>query len=227
MTAQAAHRSATAPPSVTGNPPPGRRRADQIQGGHHGLSRGEVEASQRSRIVEAMIRLVGVRAFHEIGVADLVSAAGVSRKTFYEQFRNKEEVFAAAYDRALGELVAMMRDAAESSTGRRDRLAVRVTTLLTLLARDEAVARVCFVEVNAAGPLALDRRRHGTEELARALLGFGDGEPVPIVALAAAGALGEVIHHEVVAGRSARLLATAPDLVETVLTPIWSEAGWQ
>jgi AcrR family transcriptional regulator len=228
MSGQTAHLMAAAPPpGLTGNPPPGRRRADQIQGGHHGLSRSEVESSQRSRIVQAMIRLVGVRPFHEVGVADLVATAGVSRKTFYQQFHNKEEVFAAAYDHALGGLLEMMGDAAEASQGRRDRLAVRVTTLLTLLARDEAVGRVCFVEVAAAGPLALERRRHGTAALASALLGFDAGDDVPITALAAAGGLSEVIHHEIVAGRSARLIALAPDMVETVLSPIWAEAGWQ
>ena len=218
---------AATPPGIAGAPPPGRRRVDQLQGGHHGLSRGEVEASQRSRIVGAMIRLIGVRPFHEVGVADLVTTAGVSRKTFYHQFHNKEEVFAEAYDQALGELLEMMRHAAEASQGRRDRLAVRVTTLLTLLARDEAAGRVCFVEVAAAGPLALARRRAGTAALAGALLGFDEGGEVPITALAAAGGLSEVIHHEIVAGRSSRLVSLAPDMVETVLAPIWAEAGWQ
>lgn len=226
--AQATQLSAAMPPSgLSGNPPPGRRRADQIQGGHHGLTRDEVESSQRARIVAAMIRLVGERPFHDVGVAELVSAAGVSRKTFYQQFPNKEQVFAEAYDQALGGLLAVMRDAAEASQGRRDRLAVRVTALLTLLARDEAIGRVCFVEVSAAGPLALERRRHGTADLAAALLGFDDGDEVPITALAAAGGLSEVVHHEIVAGRSARLVALAPELVETVLAPIWNEAGWQ
>jgi AcrR family transcriptional regulator len=228
MTAQASQPPAMMPPSgLTGNPPPGRRRADQIQGGHHGLTRVEVETSQRGRIVAAMIRLIGKRPFHDVGVADLVTVAGVSRKTFYQQFHNKEEVFAAAYDEALGGLLEMMRDAAETSQGRRDRLAVRVTTLLALLARDEAVGRVCFVDVAAAGPLALERRRHGTAALASALLGFDEGGDVPITALAAAGGLGEVIHHEIVAGRCARLVTLAPDMVETVLSPIWAEAGWQ
>jgi AcrR family transcriptional regulator len=229
MTAQvAAQTMASAPPpGIAGAPPPGRRRADQIQGGHHGLSREAVESSQRGRIVQAMIRLAGDRSFHEVGVADLVTAAGVSRKTFYQQFPNKEQVFAEAYDQALGGLIAVMNDAAEATQGRRDRLAVRVTALLTLLATDEAVGRVCFVEVAAAGPVALERRRHGTAALAAALLGFSDGDEVPLTALAAAGGLSEVIHHEIVAGRFARLVSLAPDMVETVLSPIWAEAGWQ
>jgi len=228
MTPAAAQLSSVSPtPAVPGTPPPGRRRADQIQGGHHGLTRDQVETSQRRRIVEAMIRLVGTRPFHEVGVADLVTAAGVSRKTFYQQFSNKEEVFAEAYDQAIGGLIGVMAQAAESSQGRRDRLAVRVTALLTVLAREEPIGRVCFVEVAAAGPLALERRRHGTAALAAALLGFDEGGEIPITALAAAGGLSEVIHHEIVAGRGDRLVAIAPDLVETVMSPIWSEAGWQ
>lgn len=214
-------------PDLTGAPPPGRRRAGQIQGGHHGLSRDEVVLSQRSRIVAAMIRLAGDRPFHDIGVADLVTAAGVSRKTFYQQFPNKEQVFAEAYDEALDGLLTVMGDAADASEGRRDRLAVRVTALLTLLARDEAVGRVCFVEVVAAGPVALERRRRGTARLAAALLGLDRDADLPLTALAVAGGLSEVIHHEVVAGRSARLVSLAPDLVESVLSPIWAEAGWQ
>jgi AcrR family transcriptional regulator len=228
MTAQAPQISAAVPPTgLTGTPPPGRRRADQIQGGHHGLSPDEVASSQRGRIVQAMIRLIGRRPFHEVGVADVVTTAGVSRKTFYQQFHNKEEVFAEAYDQALGGLLDVMNDAAEASQGRRDRLAVRVAALLTVLARDEAIGRVCFVEVAAAGPLALERRRKGIADLAAALLGFDEGGDVPLTALAAAGGLSEVIHPEIVAGRSARLVALAPDMVETVLSPIWTEAGWQ
>jgi AcrR family transcriptional regulator len=219
--------AAVPPPGIPGTPPPGRRRADQIQGGHHGFTRDQVESSQRARIITAMIRLVGARPFSDVGVADLVTAAGVSRKTFYQQFSNKEQVFAETYDQALGGLIDVMGQAAEASQGRRDRLAVRVTALLTVLAREEPIGRVCFVEVNAAGPLALDRRRHGTAALAAALLGFDEGGEVPLTALAAAGGLSEVIHHEIVAGRGARLVTLAPDLVETVMSPIWAEAGWQ
>lgn len=211
---------------IPGTPPPGRRRADQIQGGHHGLTRDQVASSQRARIVDAMIRLVGTRAFSEVGVADLVTAAGVARKTFYQQFSNKEQVFAEAYDQALGGLIEVMGQAAEASQGRRDRLAVRVTALLTVLAREEPIGRVCFVEVSAAGPLGLERRRHGTAALAAALLGFDEGGEVPLTALAAAGGLSEVIHHEIVAGRGARLVTHAPGLIETVMSPIWAEAGW-
>ena len=228
MTTAATRTSAAAPPPrALGKPPPGRRRADQIQGGHHGLSRSAVVSSQRGRIVEAMIRLVGMRPFGEVTVVDLVTTAGVSRKTFYEQFSNKEEVFVEAYDQGLRGLLAVMSDGAETSRGRRDRLDVRVTALLAVLASEEAIARVCFVEVAAAGPLALERRRQGTAALAAGLLGLDEGGDVPLTALAAAGGLSEVIHHEIVAGRGARLVGLAPDMVKTVMAPIWAEAGWE
>src|SRR3954471_22088010 len=66
--------------------------------GPHGLERDVVLASQRGRMLSAMAEAVAANTYGGTTVADVVAGAGVSRKTFYEHFRDKEECFLAAFD---------------------------------------------------------------------------------------------------------------------------------
>jgi AcrR family transcriptional regulator len=93
-------------------------------------------------------------------VADVVERAGVSRRTFYEQFADKEACFLAAYDAGLAAVLSRIRDAVEvnPAAGWRDRARAGVEAFLALLASEPAFAQALQVEVLTAGPAALDRR---------------------------------------------------------------------
>jgi AcrR family transcriptional regulator len=71
---------------------------DRLPKGPHGLTREQVQASQRQRILDAVLDAVGERGYAAATVAHVTKAAGVSRTTFYEQFRSKEDSFLTAYD---------------------------------------------------------------------------------------------------------------------------------
>jgi AcrR family transcriptional regulator len=71
---------------------------DRLPRGPHGLTREQVRASQRQRILDAALDVVGENGYAATTVADITTAAGVSRTTFYEQFRNKLDAFLIAYD---------------------------------------------------------------------------------------------------------------------------------
>ena len=66
--------------------------------GRHSLSREEVRASQRRRMLEAMANATAEKGYVHTTVADVIKRAGVSRETFYEHFSDKEDCFIAAYD---------------------------------------------------------------------------------------------------------------------------------
>jgi AcrR family transcriptional regulator len=84
---------------------------ERLPKGPHGLSRKQVQASQRQRILDAILDVVGEHGYSAATVAHVTTAAGISRTTFYEQFRNKQDAFLAAYDefgeRFLGELAGV------------------------------------------------------------------------------------------------------------------------
>src|SRR4051794_5075686 len=79
--------------------------------GPHRLARADVMASQRGRMLDAIAQVVAEKGYGAVTVADVVERAGVSRKTFYEHFRDKESCFLAAYDAGVDVLIATMRAA--------------------------------------------------------------------------------------------------------------------
>jgi AcrR family transcriptional regulator len=132
----------------------------RLPSGRHGLSREAVVASQRARLIDAMAEVVADKGYPATTVADVVERAGVSRRTFYEQFADKEACFLAAYDAGLDAVLSRIREAVEvnPAAGWRDRARAGVEAFLALLASEPAFARALQVEIMTAGPAALDRR---------------------------------------------------------------------
>ncbi len=126
--------------------------------GPHGLAREVVTESQRARLLDAMAQAVGERGYATATVADVVARAGVSRKTFYEHFGDKEECFLAAYDAGVDVVMAAIRQAEPVDDTWPGQLRSRVRAYLQTLAAEPAFTRTFLIEVFAAGEVALDRR---------------------------------------------------------------------
>jgi AcrR family transcriptional regulator len=133
---------------------------DRLPSGRHGLSREAVAASQRGRLLDAMASIVAEKGYAATTVADVVERAGVSRRTFYEQFEDKEACFLAAYDVSVVAVLERIGAAvnAHPDAGWRERARSGVEAFLALLASEPAFARALQVEILTAGPAALDRR---------------------------------------------------------------------
>ncbi|MEJ7893244.1 MAG: helix-turn-helix domain-containing protein [Solirubrobacteraceae bacterium] len=159
--------------------------------GPHRLAREEVLASQHGRMVDAIAEVVALRGYNAATVADVVERAGVSRKTFYEHFRDKEDCFLAAYETGVEILMATMRAAGDDHRS-------RIGAYLATLAAEPAFARTFVIEVGAAGPRALERRQAVHEAFA-ALTGTAPE------ALACVGAANELVAREIAHDRTASL----------------------
>ena len=70
---------------------------------------------QRARLLDAVARVVAQKGYAASTVADIVSAAGVSRSTFYEQFDGKEACFLEAYRHGVDVLVDRVRAAVRAA----------------------------------------------------------------------------------------------------------------
>jgi AcrR family transcriptional regulator len=126
--------------------------------GTHGLDRDVVEASQRTRLLEAVGRAVAERGYAAATIDDVVRGAGVSKKTFYEHFADKEDCFLAAYQTASEELLHRVSEAHAAHEDWLARTRAGIVAYLRWLAADPALARVFLIEVAAAGPRALECR---------------------------------------------------------------------
>jgi AcrR family transcriptional regulator len=180
--------------------------------------------NQRDRILSAVVHIASATGYQGLTVGAVIARAGVSRRTFYELFSDKQDVFLAAYDRVVTRLATDVATATGEGETWAEQIAYGLDTFLLRLASDPAIAHLCVVEILAAGPPGLNRRAVAMEVF-RGFLEPGTRHAprnLPIPALAAETAIGgvyEVVYTMVLQGRTAELPRLLPDLLQIALLP--------
>jgi AcrR family transcriptional regulator len=172
----------------------------------------------------AMVEVVAERGYPETRVVDIIEAARVSRKTFYELFSDKETCFLAAYDEALGALYrgtsAAFSSAPKAAWAERIRNAL--AAFLGMMAARPATAKFCVVDVLAAGPRALARRDAAVRQFA-GFIETGRAESAlelpAATALSLAGGINELLYSEIIHGAGVQLPARLPEIIFWVTQP--------
>jgi AcrR family transcriptional regulator len=143
----------------------GHPASQHLPKGRHGLSRAFIASNQRERLLDAIANVVAEKGYASTRVADITEYAGVSRKTFYELFADKEDCFLAAYDAITALLMGRMaKGLAEVSAGSwEERVSALLGEFLRFLASEPAFARMCIVEVLGSGTKGLARRDQAIE----------------------------------------------------------------
>lgn len=111
-----------------------------------------VVRSQRERILRALADTVFEGGYAASSVAQVLKRAQVSRETFYEQFRSKEDCFEAAFEWAMALLTERVVGALDEHEDNVAKLSALLHAYFDELAADPARARLFLVEVHAAGP---------------------------------------------------------------------------
>jgi AcrR family transcriptional regulator len=148
--------------------------SDRLPRGRHGLSREEVVSSQRARILLAMAEVMAEKGYVATSVSHVVSRAGVSRETFYQQFDSKQDCFLHALQSADGMLEALLENQVDHPGTVAERLDAAVGLYLEALAFSPAMARLVLVESYAAGPEAMARRSETQRRIAHGLADLVD-----------------------------------------------------
>lgn len=198
----------------------------RLPSGRHGLPRDVVVRSQRERMVEAMVDVVAEKGYTESTVADIISAAGVSRATFYEQFADKEDCFVAAYGTVMERMLSFVADGFDRDGSEDWVIQVRggLGALLTYLAGNPVAARVGIVEGFGAGARARDRYQQAVSaffpflDAARNLVDQPDRIPTQ-VARVVVGGVSALIFNEASEGRAADLPRLLPEMMYLAVTP--------
>lgn len=202
--------------------------------GRHGLSRDEVEATQRLRLAVAMAEVCADVGFAGASVKLVLERAGVSRLTFYELYDNKLDCFLEALDlvgavlvdqlgAALGDrssgggdVAGVPAVAGDGSYARSvDRAVAALDTYLAGLAGNLPFARLFIVEAHAAGVEAMRRRAALQARVADGLAAALrlDGPGGRFAAAAFVGAVASIVTMPIVDGDVAGLRALRDPLV--------------
>jgi len=204
---------------------PDRERADERSNGH-----GQVAELQRARMLTAMVQEISERGAANVSVGHVVGRSGVSRRTFYEIFQDREDCFLAAYDDALKGVAAMVIPAYEAPGSWQVKLRAGLVALLECLEWDRATARLLIAESLAAGPKAL-QRRHDTIAKIIPVIEQGTSESKtadPSPALTAEGIVGgvlSVLHARLVEDDPASLLDLTGPLMGMIVLPYLGPAA--
>jgi AcrR family transcriptional regulator len=196
-----------------------------IDTGEAGGQRAAASASQRPRMLEAITWAVSEKGYARVSVADVVRMAGVSRRTFYEQFNDKEDCFLAACETGMGLITA---DILEALGGLppgdwRTRARVALDTYTSALAADPRFARTFLIDVLGAGPTAVKLRQQAYDrflEQWKALSALAaeeepELEPVPdLILRALIGGITELLQHQILTEGAETLADMAPTLAE-------------
>jgi AcrR family transcriptional regulator len=157
--------------------------------------------AQRARLVAAMSEVAAERGWAAAGVEHVCRHAGMSRRTYYNEFAGLEECYVEAVSQAFDRLCATVRDAVlASGVAWADRVSTAVTTLLATLDADPVLARLCVIEPVAGSRGALAVRRRAVQQLA-ALMSEGSHQRDPVpdgTALATIGAVWALAHERLV-----------------------------
>ncbi len=137
-----------------------------------GAGRQRPRASQRERLIDAIVELAGQQGYQGLSIAQISARAGVSSATFYEQFADREDCLLAAYrdasERTLERMQSSLQDVEWTSAIR-----PAFTELLGSVQADPDAGRVMFVEALAGGPrvrAAVRELLDGIEQNAELLL---------------------------------------------------------
>ncbi|HST55930.1 MAG TPA: TetR/AcrR family transcriptional regulator [Solirubrobacteraceae bacterium] len=161
---------------------------------------------QRRRLLAAAAEVVSEQGLALVAVADIVTRAGVSRRTFYEFFEDRTECFLAAFEDALELVSGRVLEAYGGAAGWEARVRAGLAAILGFLDEERELGVLCVVHAAGGDPRVLARRALVLNGLQGAVdegrLSGRDRGLSPLTAEGVVGAVLSVIH--------ARLLAEDP-----------------
>lgn len=195
-----------------------------LPSGRHDMPRQAVVESQRRRLFRAMAEVCATQGYAAATVADVIAEAGVSRTTFYELFRDKEDCFIAALQGGVGGAITAVTGIYSPQKEVPQLVREATASFMQFLAADPATAAMAFLECRAAGPrsfeMYMSAARVMISLLENARQYCPENAPPPSTAgRAALGGAESIIRREIAAGNAAALPALAPELVYCLLVP--------
>ena len=194
----------------------------RLSSGPRKMDAEDVARNQRGRLQGAMVEAVARHGYADTTLRELVTLAGVSKSTFYEHFKSKQECFLSTFDTIVAEVGQRMDEAVDRSGDLRERLDAGITTLFTVSAEQQAAASLVAVDSLTLGAAAVPHRERAAahfEELIRRAF----EESLSSHALSALTVRGIVAgvrntaYHHLREGRGGKLPEAAGEIVEWII----------
>jgi AcrR family transcriptional regulator len=187
-------------------------------------ARARMSEIQRARLLAGAIDVVAEHGYGGMSVARVTGRAGVSRRTFYDLFEDREDCFLAVFEQALARATRVAREAAAGETSWRARVRAGLSALLVFGGEEPVLTSLMIVDALGAGPRVRARRAQGLAvligivERGRAQARPGC-EPPPLTAEGVVGAVIAVLHARLSELEDPRLLGLLNPLMSMIVLP--------
>jgi AcrR family transcriptional regulator len=153
-------------------------------------------------MLKAGMEVVGELGYGGMSVARVTGRAGVSRRTFYELFEDRDDCFLAVFEEALARVTTIVRGAIAGDQPRvdswREQIRTGLAAALLFFGEEPLVGSLLVVDALAAGPRLLECRARVLEDLNAVVDAGRDdaraAEPPPLTAEGIVGAVLAVVH---------------------------------
>jgi AcrR family transcriptional regulator len=185
---------------------------------------------QRARIVAAMGELVRERGAGAVTVAHVVARSGVSRRTFYELFTDREDCFLAVFDIAIARAAESVLPVYGAPGKWRERVRAGLEGVLRFLDAEPELGYLCVVGALGGSERALERRTAVVRRLVDAvhagcLESRAARHPEHLVAEGLVGAVLAVIHARLIERPTKPLLPLLNPLMAMIVLPYLGKAA--
>jgi AcrR family transcriptional regulator len=198
-------------------------RAPGRQGAH-------VVEMQRRRLLLAIGEIVAEKGLEEASVGRVCKRAGVSRRTFYDLFEDREACLLAAFEQAIESIESAVAPVFQCEDKWSARIRAGLVALLELFDSNPGIARLCVVETLRVGEEVSERRKQVLDRMTTAI---DDGrsestQSAVLSPVAAQGVLGgvlAVIHARLLEDDGRPLLELLNPLMGMIVQPYLGAAG--
>ncbi len=173
----------------------------------------EVPNEHRARLLQAMAHVAAAQGLAATSIAAVVAEAGVSKRTFYEHFADKDACFLELYRAASASALRTLRESVQPERPWQDQVEHALGAYLAHLAAGPQLIRMLFVEIHHLGQAGATVRREVMQHLADYMLEtINAQEPVltPTMAMAAVGGIHELVLQAIERGEAAQLERLTP-----------------
>lgn len=181
-----------------------------------------VASHKRRRMMDAIAELTADHGYEATKIADIVRRAAVARKTLYDNFDGKEDLFLSAVDAAMTDMRVVVEAACEGSNGSaEDGIVAGLEALLAYIAEHPSAARMCMVEAISATPSSARLYDAGMRDFVD-LLGRrapGGADLPETIEESLIGGIAWILQQQIRRGEAERVGELLPELSQFVLSP--------
>jgi len=185
------------------------------------LPREFVASHKRRRMMDAIAELTAEQGYEATKIADIVRRAAVARKTLYDNFDGKEDLFLSAVDATMGEMRVTVEEGCERNDSPEDQVVGGLEALLEFIAEHAAATRMCMVESISATRSSARLYDAGMRDFVDLLRNSAlDGTDLPqTIEESLVGGVAWILQQQIRRGEAERVGELLPELSQFVLSP--------